>query len=47
MKGEVVNAFAFDRSGSDLVSLAMLSKGIREIPVYNTLTYRQKTKKGL
>lgn len=33
MKGETVQQFAFDRCGRDIVSLAMLSKGIREIPV--------------
>ncbi len=33
MKGETVNAFTFDHCDYDLVSLAMLNKGIREIPI--------------
>ena len=40
MKGETVNAFTFDRCDLDIVSLAMLNKGIREVPVQKTLLYR-------
>ena len=47
MKGESVNGFAFDRCGKDLVALALLTKGIREIPVHSTLIYRTRTAPGL
>ncbi|CDW90006.1 wd-40 repeat-containing protein [Stylonychia lemnae] len=46
LKSESVNGFAFDRCDMDLVSLAMLGKGIREIPVHKALLYRNRLSKG-
>ncbi len=46
MKGETVNQFCFDRCGLDLVGLALLNKGIREIPVQKALLYRNRVNKG-
>lgn len=46
MKGETVNAFTFDRCDMDLVSIAMLNKGIREIPIQKSLLYRNRHSKG-
>ena len=46
MKGEVVNAFAFDHCDMDLVSLALQGKGIREFSVRKSLLYRTRQQKG-
>jgi hypothetical protein len=33
LKGDPVNAFAFDRCGRDIAVMALMSRGIREIPL--------------
>ena len=46
MKGETVNSFAFDHCDMDLVSLALQSKGIREVSVKKSLLYRTRQQRG-
>jgi len=47
LKGDPVQGFAFDRCGMDLVALAMLNKGIREVPIQKTLLCRNRMNNGL
>ena len=42
MKGEAVNGFAFDTCDQDLVAMAMLNRGIREVPLQKSLLYRNR-----
>lgn len=46
MKTETVGDFAFDHCDLDLVAFALQSKGIREIPVKNSLIYRTRSQRG-
>jgi len=46
MRGETVNGFAFDRCDMDLVAIALQSRGIREVPIKNSLLYRNRHNKG-
>lgn len=46
MKGETVNQFCFDRCDNDFVALAMINKGIREVPIKKALLYRNRVKNG-
>lgn len=41
-----MNSFAFDNCGKDLISIALLSRGIREIPILKTLLYRNRQNNG-
>ena len=47
-RGGQISDFAFDRSQlSDNIALGMMASGIREIPVLNTILYRNRLENGL
>lgn len=43
---ETVSDFCFDQCGGDLMAFAMQARGMREIPIVNTLLYRNRTQTG-
>lgn len=47
-RGEQISDFAFDNtSNSDNIALGLMTSGIREIPVVNTLLFRNRIESGL
>lgn len=42
----MINGFAFDKCDMDLVAMACLNKGIREVPVKKALIYRSRLNRG-
>ena len=41
-----MNQFCFDSCDIDIVALAMINRGIREVPVQKSLLYRNRLNKG-